>query len=68
MGSFVPTAIDTEYTVSLDPELIAGWLADGESNFGIIIVAAGADGACFASTEFPTAAKHPTLSVTWTAP
>jgi len=67
IGSFVPTAIDTEYTVPLDPELIAGWLADSESNFGIIIVAAGADGACFASTEFPTAAKHPTLSVTWTA-
>ena len=68
VGSFVPAAIDTEYTIPLDPALIAGWLADEESNFGIIIVAAGSDGACFDSTEFPTAAKHPTLSVTWTAP
>lgn len=65
MGTFVPTAIDTEYIISLEPELIAGWLADGESNFGIVIVAAGSDGACFDTTEYPTAGKHPTLSVTW---
>lgn len=68
IGSFVPAALDTEYIVPLDPTLVAGWAADASSNFGIIIVAAGSDGACFATTEFPTAAKHPTLSVTWRAP
>lgn len=68
VGSFKPTALDTEYAVALQPDLVRGWIEDPASNDGIIIVAAGSDGACFATTENATAGKHPTLSVTWTPP
>lgn len=68
MGSFVPAALDTEYLVSLQPELIQGWVDDPASNFGIVIVSAGADGGCFATAEFATASKHPSFVVTWNAP
>lgn len=68
VGSFTPAALDTEYVVPLEPDLIRGWVADPASNFGIVIVAAGSDGACFDSTENATAGKHPTLAVDWIAP
>ncbi len=68
IGSFVPDAIDTEYVVPLEPELVAGWLADPASNFGVVIVAAGQDGGCFRSREVDNDAKRPSLSVTWIAP
>jgi hypothetical protein len=67
MGSFVPAAIDTEYIVPLEPEIVAGWVADPASNFGAVIVAAGQDGGCFASSEAATASRRPSLSVTWLA-
>ena len=67
MGSFVPAALDTEYDLALDPDLVAGWADDRFSNFGIVIVGAGSDGACFATTESPNAGKHPILSVSWRA-
>jgi hypothetical protein len=68
VGSFDPTAIDTEYVVPLDPAMVADWIADPASNHGVVIVAAGSDGGCFNSTELATAAKRPSLAVTWTAP
>jgi hypothetical protein len=68
MGSFVPAANDTEYDLELDPELVAGWTDDRFSNFGIVIVGAGSDGACFATTESPDPGKHPILSVNWRVP
>lgn len=68
VGSFVPAALDTEYIVPLDPALISGWVSDVDSNNGIQILAAGSNGACFASSEFATASRHPSLSVSWVAP
>lgn len=67
-GSFVPAAIDTEYAVELDPALVAGWVDDPASNFGLVILSAGSDGACFATTEAADPGKHPILSVNWQAP
>ena len=68
MGSFVPSALETEYDVALDPALVAGWVDDPASNFGLIIVSAGEDGACFSTTEAPEVGTHPILSVSWIAP
>ncbi len=64
----MPTAIDTEFDVELDPALVAGWVEDPASNFGFTIVGAGSDGACFATTEAPEVGSHPILSVSWIAP
>jgi hypothetical protein len=68
MGSFVPAAVDTEYVVPLATDPIAGWVEDAASNHGVVIVAAGTDGGCFDTTEFATASRRPSLSVTWIAP
>lgn len=68
IGSFVPAALDTEYVVELAPDVVAGWVADAASNFGVVMVAAGDNGACFDTTEHATAGKHPTLVVDWIAP
>jgi len=68
IGSFIPAALDTEYVVELAPEVVAGWVADPASNFGVIMVAAGENGGCFDTTEHATAGKHPTLVVDWVAP
>jgi hypothetical protein len=67
VGSFNPTAIDTEYAIAIQAGLVSSWVDDAASNFGVVIVAAGSDGACFDTTEHATAGKHPTLSVTWVA-
>ena len=67
-GSLAPAALDTEYVVALPPDLVAGWLADPASNFGLVMVAAGSDGACFNSREAAATGKRPSLSVTWRAP
>ena len=65
MGSFVPVAVDSELRIDLDPAVIQSWIEDEESNLGIAIVTASDDGACFDSTEFATAGKHPSLVVHW---
>lgn len=66
LGSFTPAVIDTEYTVSIDPAVINGWVADPASNHGLVILSAGADGACFYSSEHANAGKRPSLTVVWT--
>ncbi|HUS65797.1 MAG TPA: DNRLRE domain-containing protein [Kofleriaceae bacterium] len=66
IGSFTPAVIDSEYTVEIDPAVVNGWVADAASNFGIVILSAGADGACFYSSEHATVAKRPSLTVVWT--
>jgi hypothetical protein len=66
VGSFIPVAPDTEYLMALEPSLIQGWIDDSGSNFGLVIVATGEDGACFDSTELADAAKRPSLVVRWT--
>jgi hypothetical protein len=38
IGSFAPAAVQTPYTVALDPATVEGWLADEASNLGIILV------------------------------
>lgn len=68
VGSFVPDAIDTEYTVEVDAALVQGWIDDAATNQGVTIVSAGEDGGCFDSSEFTTASKRPSLSVSWRAP
>jgi hypothetical protein len=66
IGSFIPAALDTEYTVLLDPAVIDRWVSDPTTNHGIEIVAADTDAACFDSSEHPIEVKRPTLTVAWT--
>ena len=68
MGSLVPAAFDTEYVVAVEPALIQSWIDEAAGNFGIAIINAGSDGACFDTTEYSDEAKRPSLSVTWDAP
>ena len=65
VGSFVPDAIDTEYTVELEPALVQGWVDDATTNHGGQIVSAGAAGGCFLTTEHAPAARRPSLVVTY---
>lgn len=63
VGSFIPAAIDTEYTIDLDVDMVQGWVDDAGTNHGITIVSAGEDGGCFDTSEFTTASKRPSLVV-----
>jgi hypothetical protein len=67
IGSFVPAAVDTEYRIDLDPAAVQGWIEDEGSNFGVAIVTASGDGACFDATEFAVPGKRPSLVVQWIA-
>ncbi|HUS67568.1 MAG TPA: DNRLRE domain-containing protein [Kofleriaceae bacterium] len=65
VGSFIPAAIDTEYTIDLEVDMVQGWVDDAATNHGITIVSAGEDGGCFDTSEFATASKRPSLVVTY---
>ena len=38
IGSFSPAAVETTYEVALDAAVVQGWIADGTTNLGIILV------------------------------
>lgn len=67
-GTFTPMEIDSEYVIDLDADLVRRWIDSAVDNFGIVVVASGADGACFATTENGDPARRPRLAITWTAP
>ncbi len=51
IGSFTPSATNTEYTVTLDPATVAGWVADPATNRGLVIHTTNSDGPRFVSRE-----------------
>ena len=61
IGTFVPSAIDTEYLVPLSGDLGQRWAATPEQNRGIALLATTNDGACFYSGEAANPAQRPQL-------
>lgn len=63
-GTVLPTSTNTEYTVTIDPAVVAGWVATPVTNNGFAIASVSTDGARFSTREHPTAAVRPYLRVT----
>ena len=63
-GTVLPTSANTEYTVTIDPAVVAGWIATPATNNGFAIVSVNVDGARFSTREHPTTTHRPYLRVT----
>jgi hypothetical protein len=62
-GTIMPATADTENVVTIDPTVVAGWIANPTSNFGFAIVSGSSDGARFTTRE-GSATRHAVLRVT----
>jgi hypothetical protein len=63
-GTVLPTSTNTGYTVTIDPAVVAGWVATPATNNGFAIVSVNSDGARFSTREHPSSAVRPYLRVT----
>jgi hypothetical protein len=63
-GTISPSATNTEYTVTIDPAVVASWVTTPATNFGLAMATVNNDGPRFESREFATVARRPYLRVT----
>ncbi|MBW2529477.1 MAG: DNRLRE domain-containing protein [Deltaproteobacteria bacterium] len=64
VGSFQGAEVGTEYVVPLPTELVEGWLADPDSNYGLVATTASTDGTEIVLSEHVAADCRPELAIT----
>jgi hypothetical protein len=63
VGSVVPSSQNTSYDVELDRDVVASWVADPASNFGLAMVNDAGDAVAFVSRSVTPASDRPLLTV-----